>query len=130
MMSRWVWRNCLPVRVAITGIGVVSALGCGVESFGMRSRMVARGYGRSPDFDSLRFPNGAQVDGYVASEHFDDKRLTLVDRFAQYALVAAREAVRMSGGKISRRDRYRMQRRRTGRNGCGFVDSIRRILRA
>lgn len=90
----------MPVRVAITGIGVVSALGCGVAQF-----WDALSHGRSGirpivGFDSLRFPNGAQVDGYVASEHFDDKRLTLVDRFAQYALVAAREAVRMSARQV------------------------------
>jgi nodulation protein E len=78
-------------------MGVLSALGCGVSQF-----WDALSHGRSGirpivGFDSLRFSNGAQVDGYVASEHFDDKRLTLIDRFAQYALVAAREAARMSG---------------------------------
>jgi nodulation protein E len=87
----------LPARVAITGMGVVSAVGCGVRPF-----WDALSHGRSgirpiQGFSSLRFPNGAQVEGYVASEHFDDKRLMLVDRFAQYALVAAREAVVMSG---------------------------------
>lgn len=90
------WRNWLPARVAITGMGVVSGVGCGVASF-----WDALSHGRSgirpiAGFE-LRFPNGAQVNGYTASEHFEEKRLTLLDRFAQYALVAAREAVRMSG---------------------------------
>jgi nodulation protein E len=44
----------------------------------------------------LRFPNGAQVAGYHASDHFEDKQLTLLDRYAQYALVAAREAAAMA----------------------------------
>ena len=87
----------MPARVAITGMGVVSAVGCGVQTF--LGCALARPLGDTADqgFSPLRFPNGAQVEGYVASEHFDDKRLMLVDRFAQYALVAAREAVVMSG---------------------------------
>ena len=78
-------------------MGVVSGVGCGLANF-----WAALSHGRSGvrpiiGIEALRFPNGVQVDGYVASEHFDGKRLTLVDRFAQYALVAAREAIRMSG---------------------------------
>src|SRR5687768_7881401 len=92
------WRNCLPaVRVAITGIGVVSALGCGIEPFWNAVSTGRSGIRPIFGFEPFRFPNGAQVDGYVASEHFDDKGLTMLDRYAQYALVAAREAVAMSG---------------------------------
>ena len=50
-------------------------------------------------------------------DHFDEKRLMLLDRFAQYALVAAREAVCMSGRERLRRGCHRVQRRRTGRDG-------------
>jgi nodulation protein E len=45
----------------------------------------------------LRFSNGAEVMGYEARAHFEPARLDLLDRFAQFALVAAREAVRDSG---------------------------------
>jgi nodulation protein E len=82
--------------VAVTGLGVVSALGCGVAPFWDALSQGRSGIRPVDGFD-LRFPNGAQVDGYIASEHFDEKRLMLLDRFAQFALVAAREAVRMSG---------------------------------
>ena len=84
-------------RVAITGIGVVSALGCGVTPFWDAVSVGRSGIRPIVGFEAFRFPNGAQVDGYVASEHFDEKRLTLLDRYAQYALVAAREAATMSG---------------------------------
>ena len=79
-------------------MGVVSCFGCGVPPF-----WDAVSHGRSgirpiEGFEQpFRFANGAQVSGYIASEHFDEKRLTLLDRYAQYALVAAREAMRMSG---------------------------------
>jgi nodulation protein E len=85
------------IRVAITGIGAVSALGCGIHPFWDAVSTGRSGIRPIFGFEPFRFPNGAQVDGYVASEHFDDKRLTMLDRYAQYALVAAREAVAMSG---------------------------------
>jgi len=45
----------------------------------------------------LRFANGAEVSAFSPSEHFEPSRLGLLDRFAQFALVAAREAIRDSG---------------------------------
>ena len=78
-------------------MGVVSAFGCGVAPF-----WDALSHGRSgirpiEGLPPLRFPNGAQVSGYNAAQHFDEKRLMLVDPFAQYALVAAREAMLQAG---------------------------------
>jgi nodulation protein E len=81
-------------------MGIVSAVGCGVASFWDALSNGRSGIRPIAGFE-MRFPNGAQVEGYSASEHFDEKRLMVVDRFAQYALVATREAVRMSG-----RDRF------------------------
>jgi nodulation protein E len=79
-------------------LGVVSCFGCGVAPFwdavssGQSGIRPVRGFEQP-----FRFANGAQVSGFAAAEHFDDKRLTLLDRYAQYALVATREAMRMSG---------------------------------
>lgn len=86
-------------RVAVTGLGAVSALGPDVPSFSQA--LFSGKSGIRPITavlpGSLRFRNGAEICGYVPEEHFDDKALGLLDRFAQYALVAAREAVRHSG---------------------------------
>ena len=46
---------------------------------------------------SVRFPNAAEVPGYRAEDYFEPKEADLLDRFAQFALIAAREAVRDSG---------------------------------
>jgi nodulation protein E len=51
----------------------------------------------SVDLSRLRFRNGAQVPSYDPGEFFDPHRLEILDRFAQFALIAAREAVRDSG---------------------------------
>jgi nodulation protein E len=45
----------------------------------------------------LRFSSAAEVPGFKPAEHLEHARLDLLDRFAQFALVAAREAVRDSG---------------------------------
>jgi nodulation protein E len=46
---------------------------------------------------ALRFQSGAEVEGYDPAAHFDTKQLSYIDRFAQFGVVAAREAVRDSG---------------------------------
>jgi nodulation protein E len=45
----------------------------------------------------LRFANGAEVRDFDPARHFEPTRLDLLDRFAQFALVAAREAIRDAG---------------------------------
>jgi 3-oxoacyl-(acyl-carrier-protein) synthase len=84
---------------------VVSALGSTVDSF-WRSLFNGRSGIRTirADLaDCLRFKNGAEVDGYNPSDHFDPKQLTFIDRFAQYGLVAAREAARDAGFEFAQR---------------------------
>ena len=78
-------------------MGVVSALGVGAQVFWEALSQGQSGIRPVTGFPPFRFPNGAQVNGFTASEHFDDKRTFVLDRFAQYALVAAREAVLQSG---------------------------------
>ena len=41
----------------------------------------------------LRFRNGSEVKGYDPNDHFTPKEADMIDRFAQFAVVAAREAV-------------------------------------
>jgi nodulation protein E len=51
----------------------------------------------SIDVTKLRFRNGAQVCGYDPSKHFEADRARLLDPFSQFAVIAAREALRDSG---------------------------------
>jgi nodulation protein E len=81
-------------RVAVTGIGVICALGRTAEEFGRSLREGRPGIGpiRSADVSTLRFQNGAEVPGYDHRPYFDDKRADFIDRFAQFAVIGAREA--------------------------------------
>lgn len=85
--------------MVVTGVGVVSALGSDVESFWTALRDGRSGIRpiESIEPGRLRFANGAEVSGFDPKSHFDEKRLSFMDRFVQYALTAAREAVLDSG---------------------------------
>ena len=86
-------------RVAVTGIGVIAAPGATRAEFweALRAgRSAIRPMTLVPE-GSLRFPNAAEVVHYRASDYMDEKETDLLDRFAQFALIAAREAVRESG---------------------------------
>src|SRR5689334_7605718 len=82
-------------RVAITGIGSICALGRNVAEFSESLRQGRSGIAplESVDTSLLRFQNGAEVKSYTHQPYFDDRRADFIDRFAQFAVIAAREAV-------------------------------------
>ena len=86
-------------RVAITGMGVICALGKNRAEFTAALREGRSGIApiESTDTSQLRFQNGAEVRGYTHTPYFDDRRADFLDRFAQFAVIAAREAVESSG---------------------------------
>jgi nodulation protein E len=86
-------------RVAITGVGAISALGRTACEFARSLREGRSGIGaiESADMSQIRFQNGAEVRGYSHQPYFDDRRADFIDRFAQFAVIAAREAVADAG---------------------------------
>lgn len=86
-------------RVAITGLGAICALGRDVPQCGesLREGRTAIAPVESTDMSQLRFRNGGEVRGYTHAPYFDDRRADFLDRFAQFAVIAAREAVAHAG---------------------------------
>lgn len=86
-------------RVAITGAGTVNALGHDVPSTlaAMREGRCGIGPLAFRDVERLAIRIGAQVRDWVPETRFDRQDLALYDRFTQFALVAARQAVAQSG---------------------------------
>jgi nodulation protein E len=82
-------------RVAITGAGAISALGRNIAEFAESLAAGRGGIGQieSTAIGSLRFQNGAEVKNYTHQPYFEDRRADFMDRFAQFAVIAAREAV-------------------------------------
>ena len=86
-------------RVAVTGIGVISALGPNHCEFWQALSEGRPGIAplESVDRSLLRFQNAAEVRNYDPASHFDEKEAALLDRFAQFAAVSAREAIADAG---------------------------------
>ncbi|MFV0383093.1 beta-ketoacyl-[acyl-carrier-protein] synthase family protein [Paracoccus sp. (in: a-proteobacteria)] len=86
-------------RVAITGAGTVNALGhdvsatleafregrCGITQLDFR------------DVDRLSIQIGAQVHDWRAEDHFNRQQILLYDKFTQFTLLAAKQAVAQCG---------------------------------
>jgi nodulation protein E len=85
-------------RVVITGIGVVTPIGSTRDTFW--SALVEARSGIGPitiiPTERLNTRIAAQVLDFKPTDHFDPKREGLLDRFAQFAVVAARSALRDS----------------------------------
>ncbi len=82
-------------RVAITGLGAISALGQGTPALLAAMRDARCGIGPISAFDPARLtvPIAAEIRDFVPETHFERRQLLLLDRVTQFALVAAREAL-------------------------------------
>jgi nodulation protein E len=92
-----------PRRVAITGLGIISPLGLNLEENwkSLSEGRPAIGPIKGADCTTLRFKNGAEVTGYDAIKHFPGGKDAYIDRFAQFSVVAAREALQNSGLELT-----------------------------
>ncbi|BAQ69090.1 beta ketoacyl synthase [Rhodovulum sulfidophilum] len=86
-------------RVVITGQGTINALGHSVSETLAAFREGRCGIGELDirDLDRLSIRIGGQVRGYEPEAHFNRQQIALYDRFTQFTLLAARQAVAQSG---------------------------------
>ena len=97
-------------RVVVTGIGVVSPVGNGVENFWSALLAGKSGVAAITKFDASRHDAkiAAEVKGYDAEAHFGIKDARKISLFIQYAVVAAREAVINANFKMQEEDPTRV----------------------
>ncbi|MFN5475874.1 MAG: beta-ketoacyl-[acyl-carrier-protein] synthase family protein [Sphingobacteriales bacterium] len=86
-------------RVVITGLGVISAIGHNVPDFWNSLLAGKSGIGPITNIDTtnVKVTQGAEVKGYDPNQYFEKKDLDMLDRFSQFCLIAAREAVADAG---------------------------------
>jgi nodulation protein E len=92
-----------PRRVAVTGLGIISPLGLNLQDCWISLSKGLGGIGpiKSVDCSALRFQNGAEVRDYDPLKYFEGGKDNYIDRFAQFSVVAAREAFRNSGIELT-----------------------------
>jgi nodulation protein E len=85
-------------------MGAICALGKNVAEFAQALAEGRPGIGpiESADVSQIRFPNGAEVKRYTHAPYFEDRRADFLDRFAQFAVIAAREAIADAGVEWTR----------------------------
>ena len=96
-------------RVVISGLGVVTSLSCKVDD--LWSRVLAGESGIHPirlfDVSDFKVTIGGDIYDWNPSDYIDPKELKRLDRFTQFAIVAATDAVADSGIDFSSLDSFR-----------------------
>lgn len=97
-------------RVAITGLGVISAIGAGKEAFWASLRAGKSGIKRVNKFDPTPYPTqfAAQLNGFDFGSYIDAKWSRRMDLTSKMAVSAAKMAVKDSGLNLDAEDRERI----------------------
>jgi nodulation protein E len=86
-------------RVVVTGMGVVSSIGTGVDAFWTNMRKGTCGIGpiKNIDLQDLYITIAGEVRDFDPRERCPSKALMLADRYSQFAGAAAIEAMKQAG---------------------------------
>ncbi|HHJ00855.1 MAG TPA: beta-ketoacyl-[acyl-carrier-protein] synthase II, partial [Candidatus Aerophobetes bacterium] len=97
-------------RVVVTGMGVVSPIGIGVEEFKKGLFSGKSGVRRITLFDpsSYRSQIAGEVRDFDPRKYLSPKEIKRMDRFTQFGMVAAEEAIRQAGINFEEEDTSRM----------------------
>lgn len=97
-------------RVAITGLGVISAIGAGKDAFWQSLKAGRCGISRVHKFDPSPYPTqfAAQLNGFDFSPYIDPKWLRRMDLTSQMAVAAAKMAVKDAELELDKEERERI----------------------
>ena len=97
-------------RVVVTGLGLVTPLGIGVEPSWTNLLAGRSGVRRITQFDASAFPTqiAGEVDGFDPEAFIEPKEVKKVDRFIQFAIAAADMAMKDSGLQVDEQSAERI----------------------
>ncbi|MFE0654241.1 ketosynthase chain-length factor [Streptomyces sp. NPDC059534] len=100
----------MSTQVVVTGIGIVSPNGFGVEEYWDATRASRSGIGRITRFDPEQYPSklAGEVEGFEVKEHLPSRLIPQTDRMTQLALVGAEHALGDAGVSTEEADEYGM----------------------
>lgn len=86
-------------RVVVTGLGAITPIGNDVKTAWDNAVAGVSGAGPITHFDCSKFKTqfACEVKDFKASDHFDRKKERQLDLYAQYGMVAARQAIADAG---------------------------------
>ena len=100
----------MKTRVVVTGLGVVTPIGNDVDSFwnGIKNKEV--GIGPITCFDTADFKCklAAEVKDFDPKAYMDSKTARRMERFSQFAVAAASQALAQSGLNMEQEDPFRV----------------------
>jgi len=96
-------------RVVITGMGTVNPLGCNLETFWNNVKQGKLGISTIDTFDTteVEISVAGIVRDFDPTAHLDKKDIRHMERFTQFAVVAAKEALEDCGSDLKDLDPYR-----------------------
>jgi len=91
-------------RVVVTGLGLVTPLGTGVEKTWQALLEGRSGVGKITHFDCSTYPVqiAAEVKDFDPSQYIEQKEIKKMDRFIHFAIAASDMAIKDSGLKITK----------------------------
>ena len=97
-------------KVVITGLGIVSPIGNGIDVFWKAALNGASGVKEISCFDASKYKSriAAEVQGYNAQEYFPNANLDRMDRFAHFAIGATKMALDDSGLDLNAKAPYQV----------------------
>jgi len=97
-------------RVVITGIGALTPIGNNIKEFWNHLLKGTSGANKITRFDTAKFKTdfACEVKNFDPLEHFDRKEARKLDRFNQFGLVAAEEAIKDSEIDFEKMDKNRV----------------------
>ncbi len=97
-------------RVVVTGLGAVTPIGNNVEDFWAGILEGKVGIGPITKFDTTDYKVklAAELKGFDAKAHMDGKAAKRMEPFSQYAVVAAKEAMKDAKIDMTQEDSYRV----------------------
>lgn len=118
-------------RVVVTGIGMVTPLGTGVEKNWEALCAGKSGIGPVTKFDATEFKSriAAEVSDFTSSDFLDKQQIRRFDIFIHYGIASARMAMEDSGLKISSDNRQRIGcLTGSGLGGLSMIEKFHKVL--
>jgi len=97
-------------RVVVTGLGIVSPIGCAKDIFWDNLIKGKSGIGPLTQFDATQYDSriAGEVKEFAPHPSISSKELRRMERFVQFGVTAAKNAIDDSGIDVSKEDPYRI----------------------